>query len=113
MVVNLFVLVTLICFFSYTVKNLFLCLQALLHFPKYCEPITSGEAQLTDSRKLWRNIEPHLKRALHTVYLREVSSTQWENILGQETQTGNENLGALGRKWSSLILYFSNHISLI
>lgn len=69
---------------------------ALLHFPKYCEPVTSGEAQLTDSRKLWRNIEPHLKKALHTVYLREVSSYQWENIIGQGTQTGNENFGALG-----------------
>lgn len=73
-------------------------IQALLHFPKYCEPITSGEAQLTDSRKLWRNIEPHLKKALHTVYLREVSSNQWENIIGQDTQTGCENLPGQGKK---------------
>lgn len=27
----------------------------------------------TDTHKLWRNIEPHLKRAMQTVYLREVS----------------------------------------
>ncbi|KAL9961950.1 hypothetical protein ACROYT_G030994 [Oculina patagonica] len=69
---------------------------ALLHFPKYCEPIASGDAQLTDSRKLWRNIEPHLKKALHTVYLREVSSNQWENIIGQDTQTDGENLAGQG-----------------
>jgi len=69
---------------------------ALLHFPKYCEPVTSGEAQLTDSRKLWRNIEPHLKKALHTVYLREVSSNQWENIIGQDSQIVSENLPGQG-----------------
>lgn len=27
----------------------------------------------TDTHKLWRNIEPHLKKAMQTVYLREVS----------------------------------------
>lgn len=26
-----------------------------------------------DTRKLWRNIEPHLKKAMQTVYLREIS----------------------------------------
>ena len=31
-------------------------------------------------RKLWRNIEPHLRKALETVYLREVSSSQWERM---------------------------------
>ncbi|KAK7101883.1 hypothetical protein V1264_020195 [Littorina saxatilis] len=47
--------------------------MALLNFPKYIEPIEKGEATENDSRKLWRNIEPHLKKALQTVYLREVS----------------------------------------
>lgn len=27
----------------------------------------------TDTHKLWKNIEPHLKKAMQTVYLREVS----------------------------------------
>lgn len=30
-------------------------------------------AKETDTHKLWRNIEPHLKKAMQTVYLREVS----------------------------------------
>ena len=61
--------------------------QALLHFSKYCEPIKNGDATYSDSRKLWRNIEPYLKKALHTVYLREVSSEQWESIIHQDAQT--------------------------
>lgn len=39
-----------------------------------------GEAVYTDVKKLWRNIEPHLKKALNTVFLHEVSSTQWEQM---------------------------------
>ena len=31
-------------------------------------------------KKLWRNIEPNLKKALNTVFLHEVSSSQWEQI---------------------------------
>ena len=30
-------------------------------------------AEVTETRKLWRHIEPHMKKALQTVYLREVS----------------------------------------
>uniref|UniRef100_A0A674AD24 Origin recognition complex subunit 5 n=1 Tax=Salmo trutta TaxID=8032 RepID=A0A674AD24_SALTR len=37
-----------------------------------------------DTHKLWRNIEPHLKKAMQTVYLREVSSVQWEQQLQME-----------------------------
>ncbi|XP_063953065.1 origin recognition complex subunit 5-like isoform X2 [Lytechinus pictus] len=48
---------------------------AELNFPKYIEPITKGEATVDDAHKLWRNIEPHLKKALQTIYLREVSRT--------------------------------------
>uniref|UniRef100_A0A671W4E1 Origin recognition complex, subunit 5 n=1 Tax=Sparus aurata TaxID=8175 RepID=A0A671W4E1_SPAAU len=38
----------------------------------------------TDTHKLWRNIEPHLKKAMQTVYLREVSSLQWEQLQQME-----------------------------
>ncbi|XP_072530214.1 origin recognition complex subunit 5 [Salminus brasiliensis] len=51
---------------------------AALNFSKFCEPLEKGEAKESDTHKLWRNIEPHLKRAMQTVYLREVSSVQWE-----------------------------------
>ncbi|XP_076845870.1 origin recognition complex subunit 5 [Brachyhypopomus gauderio] len=51
---------------------------AALNFTKFCEPLEKGEAKESDTHKLWRKIEPHLKRAMQTVYLREVSSVQWE-----------------------------------
>ncbi|XP_026853085.1 origin recognition complex subunit 5 [Electrophorus electricus] len=51
---------------------------AALNFTKFCEPLEKGEAQESDTHKLWRRVEPHLKRAMQTVYLREVSSVQWE-----------------------------------
>ncbi|XP_071485936.1 origin recognition complex subunit 5-like [Diadema antillarum] len=63
---------------------------AKLNFPKYVEPISKGEATEGDAHKLWRNIEPHLKKALQTVYLREVSSAQWEKY--QQEMTSQANL---------------------
>jgi len=30
-------------------------------------------ATVEDTHKLWRNIEPHLRKCLHNVYLREVT----------------------------------------
>lgn len=57
---------------------------AALNFQKFCEPLQKGEATATDVHKLWRNIEPHLKKAMQTVHLREVSSAQWEKIQQQQ-----------------------------
>ncbi|XP_053571088.1 origin recognition complex subunit 5 [Bombina bombina] len=59
---------------------------AALNFPKYCEPVIKGEAKESDSHKLWRNIEPHLKRAMQTVYLREISSSQWERMQEEDRE---------------------------
>ncbi|XP_075414631.1 origin recognition complex subunit 5 isoform X2 [Tenrec ecaudatus] len=61
---------------------------AVLNFPKYCEPVVKGEASERDTRKLWRNIEPHLKKAMQTVYLREISSSQWEKIQKDDIDPG-------------------------
>uniref|UniRef100_A0A3Q2DE36 Origin recognition complex subunit 5 n=1 Tax=Cyprinodon variegatus TaxID=28743 RepID=A0A3Q2DE36_CYPVA len=47
---------------------------AALNFSKFCEPVAAGKAKETETHKLWKNIEPHLKKAMQTVYLREVSS---------------------------------------
>uniref|UniRef100_A0A3Q3S9N9 Origin recognition complex subunit 5 n=1 Tax=Mastacembelus armatus TaxID=205130 RepID=A0A3Q3S9N9_9TELE len=57
---------------------------AALNFSKFCEPLADGKVKETDTHKLWRNIEPHLKKAMQTVYLREVSSLQWEQIQQME-----------------------------
>ncbi|XP_054609267.1 origin recognition complex subunit 5 [Dunckerocampus dactyliophorus] len=53
---------------------------AALNFSKFCEPLDEGKVKESDTHKLWRNIEPHLKKAMQTVYLREVSSLQWEKM---------------------------------
>ncbi|KAG0710203.1 Origin recognition complex subunit 5 [Chionoecetes opilio] len=54
--------------------------QVQQHFEAYCEPVVRGEAEEEDVRPLWRNIEPHLKKALSTVYLREVSRTHFDKM---------------------------------
>uniref|UniRef100_A0A6Q2X9B7 Origin recognition complex subunit 5 n=1 Tax=Esox lucius TaxID=8010 RepID=A0A6Q2X9B7_ESOLU len=46
---------------------------AALNFAKFVEPLESGKVNESETHKLWRNIEPHLKKAMQTVYLREVS----------------------------------------
>ena len=43
-----------------------------IHFPKYIEPLSNGEATIDDSQKLWRNIQPVLRDSIQSLYLREV-----------------------------------------
>ncbi|XP_013394402.1 origin recognition complex subunit 5 [Lingula anatina] len=71
---------------------------AQLNFPLYVEPIKSGDATISESRKLWKHIEPFLKKALQTVYLREVSSKQWESMQQKlmEDEEGEKCMGAAG-----------------
>lgn len=59
---------------------------AALNFTKFCGPVVKGEAKEADTHKLWRNIEPHLKTAMQTVYLREISSSQWEKIQQEDRE---------------------------
>jgi len=49
-----------------------------IHFAKYIEPLTTGEATIEDSQKLWRHIQPILRDSMQSLYLREVSSAQWD-----------------------------------
>lgn len=53
---------------------------AKVNFNKFCNPIVEGSASEKDIHKLWRNVEPHMKKSLQSVYLREVSSSQWERM---------------------------------
>lgn len=55
------------------VQHFYLYWQVQLNFQTYCKPIEKGEAEEGDMRQLWRNIEPHLRKAMNSVYLREVS----------------------------------------
>lgn len=47
--------------------------QAVLNFPKFFKPILDGEATENQVGKLWKNVQGHLKEALRTLYLREIS----------------------------------------
>uniref|UniRef100_UPI00398EF0CA origin recognition complex subunit 5 isoform X2 n=1 Tax=Pristiophorus japonicus TaxID=55135 RepID=UPI00398EF0CA len=62
---------------------------AVLNFPKFCEPVQKGEAKEEDTHRLWRNIEPHFKKAMQTVYLREISSSQWERLQQEGKEDGH------------------------
>jgi len=56
-------------------------LMVSIHYPKYRAPIDAGEAKFSDHNKLWRNIKPVLQKALSTVYMRDVSSGKWSEII--------------------------------
>lgn len=70
-----------------------------INFGKYVHPIKTGEAELGESKKLWKNIEPHLKKALQTLYLREVSSSQWERY--QQELESSEDVSLQGLSYRS------------
>uniref|UniRef100_A0A674CCG5 Origin recognition complex subunit 5 n=1 Tax=Salmo trutta TaxID=8032 RepID=A0A674CCG5_SALTR len=59
-------------------------LLGLRHLVNTCSHIQTTLMKEGDTHKLWGNIEPHLKKAMQTVYLREVSSVQWEQQLQME-----------------------------
>lgn len=65
---------------------------ASVSFRKYAEPVEDGSAKWEDTVKLWRHIEPHLKKSLQTVYLREISGVQWEKI--QKSSEASQNVVA-------------------
>ena len=58
----------------------------MINFEKYCEPIVAGRIKETDIHKLWQNIAPHLRKAVKTVYLRQVSSDQWKKLESAEKE---------------------------
>lgn len=83
---------------------------ASLNYDQYCQPIRAGEALASDTRKLWKNIEPHLKKALQTVYLREVSSSQWEEAQ-QKTELGQTpSLQGLSSRNHVELPYYSKYL---
>ena len=52
----------------------------MINFEKYYEPIVAGKITENEIHKLWQNIAPHLRKAVKTVYLRQVSSDQWKKL---------------------------------
>ncbi|XP_046864696.1 origin recognition complex subunit 5-like isoform X2 [Xenia sp. Carnegie-2017] len=90
---------------NFVLETIFEELRAQLNFPKYCEPIVHGEANHSDVRKLWRNIEPCFRKAMSTVFLHEVSSVQWEQI-----QDGSYGVKGLSSCSSVELPYYSKYL---
>ncbi|KAL4226958.1 Origin recognition complex subunit 5 [Mactra antiquata] len=82
----------------------------LLNFKTYTLPITSGEATANDTKLLWKHIEPHLKKSLHTLYLREVSSSQWERYQKQLENSDNPQLQGLSHRQHVELPYYSKYL---
>lgn len=81
-----------------------------INFKTYIQPVTSGEATLNDTKKLWKNIEPHLKKALLTLYLREVSSSQWERYQAELEKSENVSLQGISHRSHVELPFYSKYL---
>ncbi|XP_018020396.1 origin recognition complex subunit 5 [Hyalella azteca] len=66
-----------------------------VHWDAYVSPVVRGEVSATSQehqhiRRLWRNIEPHLRRALNTLYVKEVNSAQYSEMQKLMEQSDNK-----------------------
>ena len=59
----------------------------------YLQPVKAGECGPGDTKRLWFHIEPHLRKCLSTVHLREVASKQ---LLCLEQAEQAEQAGRVG-----------------
>ncbi|KAK3762807.1 hypothetical protein RRG08_040502 [Elysia crispata] len=85
---------------------------ARLNFDYFIEPVKTEECAPSNARKLWKNIEPHLKKALKSVYLREVSSRQWE-LMQQAELADDDSSQAVAPPRSHVELPFYSKFLLI
>ncbi|KAJ1330377.1 hypothetical protein BSLG_009511 [Batrachochytrium salamandrivorans] len=49
-----------------------------LLFPKYIDPVIQGKVTRKQVSKLFGLAQPHIKEALHSLYLRDISSDEWQ-----------------------------------
>jgi origin recognition complex subunit 5 len=86
-------------------------LSSLL-YPKYCEPVESGETSRQETRKLWRHIEPYFRGVMSKIHLREISSVQWVKAQGQTDSGGTSSLaqGVPQSKAALELPYFSKYL---
>ncbi|XP_067948642.1 origin recognition complex subunit 5-like [Watersipora subatra] len=81
---------------------------ARMNLPKYLEPIHLGKVSSDNDRALWKAIEPHLKAAMSSLFLHEVSSLQWEKA--QASAEGAVKLTDGGWNQSVELPYFSKYL---
>ena len=68
---------------------------ARLNYSAYTRPIVEGQCKHTESRQLWFNIEPELKKCVSTVHLREVASRQLTDSLKEADKEKEVELSAV------------------
>ena len=77
-----------------------------MNFSTYQQPVVSGDCKHNETKKLWANIEPHLKKCLATVHLREVTSKQMmtmEQDQIKEELNSIQSLSSIGRDFMPVI----------
>lgn len=52
---------------------------AEINFEKYCEPLAEDPDIEVSNLRLWKNIEPTLRKALSSVYVRDISGSMWKS----------------------------------
>lgn len=66
---------------------------AEINFEKYCEPLSEDPDFEVSNMRLWKNIEPTLRKALSSVYVRDISGSKWKSHCkpkeDTETNIGN------------------------
>jgi len=78
-------------FYSVTRSLVELLHIARLNYATYIKPVLAEEFKETDTKKLWFHIEPHLRKCLSTVHLREVASKQMLSIEQEQNATKEES----------------------
>ncbi|RUS89133.1 hypothetical protein EGW08_003141 [Elysia chlorotica] len=86
---------------------------ARLNFDYFIDPVKTEECAPSNTRKLWKNVEPHLKKALKSVYLREVSSRQWELMQQAELADGDASQAVVALPRAHVELPFYSKFLLI
>ncbi|XP_064395541.1 origin recognition complex subunit 5-like [Halichondria panicea] len=85
-------------------------LSAVL-YPKYSEPVNSGEINSRETRRLWKHIEPFFKDVMSRIYLRELSTQQGERALATPTEGSGSVTDYLELPYYSKYLLFSSFLA--
>lgn len=56
-----------------------------LLYPKYREPVCSGTCQASDAVRMFRHIDQYFKRALQHLFLRDISSAEWDQLCAADS----------------------------
>ncbi|KAK9718611.1 hypothetical protein K7432_005333 [Basidiobolus ranarum] len=84
-------------------------------FPKYIQPVLENQAQRTETTKLFRLVQPFLTAAADKLYLREISSAEWERKSAENeldiSELTSKNLGDCELPYFSRFLLIASYLA--